>query len=215
MEKITLLLADDHPVVRRGLVLELEQAGDLTVVAEAGSVCKAVEKCKEARPQIAVIDVQLPDGSGIEACRQIIECCPKTAVLILTSFDWDVYLAGAQAAGAAGFVVKTADMGALVQAIREVAQGKRLWTAEQRQRIQVWQEMVGKRLAQLTPREREVLLLLTAGKSNRQIAEELGVSENTVETHVQHVLNKLELDSRQGAIVFVMSKLTGKNHGFP
>ena len=197
MDKITLLLVDDHAMVRRGLRLELAQAGDFEVVAEAGSVEEAVEQASQHHPQVAVIDIQLGGDSGIEACRHIAACCPATAVLMLTAFDWDVYLAQAWAAGAAGFVVKAADFEELVRAIRQAAAGWRLWTAEQVRRIRAWNEAVGEKLKTLTAREWEVLRLLAKGMGNKQIARTLKISENTVEKHVGAVLGKLGVASRQ------------------
>ncbi len=204
MEKITLLLVDDHPVVRRGLGAELGQDARLAIVGEAGSVSGAVAKAEQVHPQVAVIDVQLPDGTGMEACREIRERCLETRALIFTSFDWDVYLAHAWAAGAAGFVVKGVDLDGLVEAVCQAACGNRLYTSEQLQRIQAWQEAAGAQLAALTAREWEVFQLLLAGKSNREIAEALVLSQNTVEKHIGNLLKKLGVCSRQALVALAL-----------
>ncbi len=204
MEKITLLLVDDHPVVRRGLGAELEQDARLAVVGEAGSVAEAVAEAEHKQPQVAVIDVQLPDGTGIEACRHIRARCLETRVLIFTAFDWDVYLAQAWTAGAAGFVVKGVDLDGVVEAIWQAACGNRLYTSEQLQRIQAWQEAAGAQLAALTVREWEVMQLLMTGKSNRDIAEALVLSQNTVEKHIGSLLRKLGVCSRQALVAFAL-----------
>ncbi len=202
--KITVLLADHHPIMRRGLRVELEQDPRLAVVGEARSVREAVEKAVWLRPQVAIIDMQLPDQSGVEACRQIVKRCPGTAVLILSAFNWDACLAKAWEAGAAGFVVKEVDPNELIQAIRQASQGDRVYTPDQLRRIQSWQEVVGHQLEELTEREWEVLRLVVAGRRNREIADTLVLSENTVKKHVGVLLQKLGGGSRQGLIAFTV-----------
>lgn len=204
MKKITVLLADHHPIMRRGLRVELEQDQRLAIVAEARSVAEAVEKAVRLRPQVAIVDMQLPNKSGVEACRQIIKRRPGTAVLILSAFNWDACLAKAWEAGAAGFVVKEVKPKELIQAIRQAAQGDRVYTREQLRRIQSWQEVVGHQIKALTEREWEVLRLVVAGRRNREIAATLLLSENTIKKHISVLLQKLGSGSRQRLIAFTV-----------
>lgn len=200
---ITVLVADDHPVVRYGLRHLFEQAGDLTVVAEAGSAHQVIEQARQHCPRVIMVDAELPDRSGIEACEEILAGCPNTAVLILSPFDWDVYLARAWEANAAGFIVKTAETDELLQAVRQAANGDRLFSVEQLQRIWAWRREVTRRLERLTPREQEVLELLALGYTNPEIAEAFVISEKTVETHVSHILGKLEMSSRRKVMAWL------------
>lgn len=204
MTKITVLLADHHPIMRRGLRVELEQNESLAVIAEACSVTEAVEKVLKLQPQVAIVDMQLPDKSGIEACRQIVRHRAGTAVLILGAFNWDACLAKAWEAGAAGFIVKEVNPNELIQLIRQAAQGNQVYTREQLRRIQSWQELVGHQLRALTEREWQVLRLVVAGRRNREIANALLLSENTVKKHIGMLLQKLGGGSRQGLIAFTV-----------
>ncbi|MCW5853052.1 MAG: response regulator transcription factor [Anaerolineae bacterium] len=199
---VRVLLADDHPIVRSGLRHELDQAGDLLVVAEMSRVCAILDRVRQEGPDVAVLGVEFPDGNGIEACRQIKASCPQTAVLIFTAFDQDTYLAQAWAAGAAGYLVKGVDLDVVIEAIRRVARGEQTYTPEQLRRIRAWQERVEKPLQSLTARETEVLKLMADALTNTEIAERLHVSLKTVETHVQQVRRKLGLESRRDAIAW-------------
>ena len=199
---VRVLLADDHPIVRSGLRHELDQAGDLLVVAEMSRVCAILDRVRQEGPDVAVLGVEFPDGNGIEACRQIKTGCPQTAVLIFTAFDQDTYLAQAWAAGAAGYLVKGVDLDVVIEAIRRVARGEQTYTPEQLQRSREWQERVHKPLQSLTARETEVLKLMADALTNAEIAKRLHVSLKTVETHVQQVRRKLGLETRRDAIAW-------------
>ena len=199
---VRVLLADDHPIVRSGLRHELDQAGDLLVVAEVSRVCAILDRVRQEAPDVAVLGVEFPDGNGIEACRQIKASCPQTAVLIFTAFDQDTYLAQAWAAGASGYLVKGVDLDVVIEAIRRVARGEQTYTPEQLRRIREWQERVEKPLQSLTARETEVLKLMADALTNAEIAERLYISPKTVETHVQQVRRKLGLESRRDAIAW-------------
>ncbi|MBE7471902.1 MAG: DNA-binding response regulator [Anaerolineae bacterium] len=199
---VNVLLADDHPAVRYGLRRGFEWASDITIVAEASSTRQAIEQAQQIRPQVAIVDVQFPDSSGIEVCQQIVKHCPETAVLILTAFDWDVYLVRAWTAGAAGFILKTVELDKLIETVRQVAKGKRLFTPDQLQHIWAWRREITQRLQRLTLREQEVLRLLAGGYTNPEIAKELVVTLKTVETHVSRILAKLELPSRREVIIW-------------
>jgi len=200
MTTIDLLVADSHEMVRRGLCLALERGSGLAVVAEADEVGQAVEKVEQHHPQVVLVDMHLPGGGGAEACSQITACCPGTAVLVLSAFDWDIYLAQALAAGAAGFIVKEAGTAELIRAVRTVAQGGRAFTASQLQRVRTWQREVGAKLEALTPRQLEVLPLVARGRSNAEIAQALVISVKTVESHVSGILAKLDVSSRRDVI---------------
>jgi two-component system response regulator DevR len=202
---IHILLADDHPLVRAGVRVELETNADLRVVAEAGTADEAVQRASADNPAVAVLDVQLGVESGIHACRQIREAQPQCAVVMLTAFDWDVYLAQAWHAGAAAFVIKSDDINVLIAIIRQVHAGRRAFTPEQLHRIATWQREVAAPLATLTARERAVLRLVVAGKSNRAIAEALVISQSTVEKHVSALLRKLGLRSARELLAFVIA----------
>jgi DNA-binding NarL/FixJ family response regulator len=202
---IHILLADDHPLVRAGVRAELEANADLRVVAEAGTADEAVQRASAENPDVTVLDVQLGVESGIHACRQIREAQPQCAVVMLTAFDWDVYLAQAWHAGAAAFVIKSDDSTMLIGIIRQVHTGQRAFTPEQLHRIATWQREVAAPLATLTARERAVLRLVVAGKSNRAIAEALVISQSTVEKHVSALLRKLGLRSARELLAFVIA----------
>lgn len=161
---------------------------------------------REGCPDVVVMGVQFPDGSGIEACRQMRSVCSTTRVLILTAYDWDVYLAGAWSAGAAGFVAKDVDRTRLVDMVRRVGAGETLYTSAQRARIATWQAEVQPRWESLTPREQEVLELMAAQHTDREIACRLGVVPKTVESHAQAVREKLGVRTRRQAVAWARER---------
>ncbi len=198
---VRILLVDDHPLVRSGLRAEIEACHGMQVAAEAGTAAEALARLAAERPAVAVIDVQLGDGCGIDLGRRIVAQTP-CAVVLLTAFDWDVYLVQAWEAGAAAFIAKSADTEALVAAIRKAADGERAFSDAQRARIAAWRHDVAGRLAQLSDREYAVLRLLAEGATNREIAAELGLALKTVEAHVHRVLHKLRQSSRRAVQVW-------------
>ncbi len=202
MDAITLLLADGHLLMRCGLCQALEQTRDLTVVCEAASVTEAVELARRYHPQVAIIDLILPEGGGIEACRRIVAQTSGVGVLILSTVDTDAYLARARAAGACGFVTKTSELSGLVNAVRRCADDRDGFTALQLRRISDWSRNVEGRLRQLTAREWDVLRLMVAGHTNAEMARDLVVTVKTVEYHVSQILSKLEMDSRREIIAW-------------
>lgn len=202
IEAIRVLLADAHCLVRAGLRHVLEDDPAIQVVAEAASVVEVLVGVENFQPRVAVLDVTLADGGGIKVCQQIVRQYPNLPVLILSAHPWEVYRVRAWKAGAAGFVLKTSQPHLLLQAVRTVAQGLSLWSHEQMQHIWAWQQAVTKRLAPLTPREKEVLALLVRRQTNPEIAAALSISEKTVETHVSNVLGKLAMDSRREVIAW-------------
>jgi DNA-binding NarL/FixJ family response regulator len=201
---IRLLLVDDHEVVRRGLRELLESEDDLVVVAEAGSVAEATADGL-VEVDVAVLDVRLPDGSGIEVCRWLKERSPATSSLMLTSFADDEALFAAIMAGASGYVLKEIRGSELVSAIRKVAIGGSLLdpvlVAQVRERLKA-RAAEEERLARLSPQERKILDLIAEGLTNRQIGEELFLAEKTVKNYVSNLLAKLGFARRTEAAVF-------------
>lgn len=194
---LTLLLADDHQMIRAGLSSTLERRGGFRVVAQVSSGSEAVQAAVEKRPSVAVLDVRLPDTSGFHVCQTLTERCPETAVLMLATHDWDVDLARAYRCGAAGFLAKELRFAMLIQAIEQAAGGETVYTAAQIGRINRWQKEVEDRLTELTEREQEVFETLLEGCTNQEIALRLHISGRTVESHVGHILRKLNLTSRR------------------
>ncbi|GLF98725.1 response regulator transcription factor [Streptomyces yaizuensis] len=210
--RIRVLLVDDHQVVRRGLRTFLEIQDDIEVVGEAGDGSEGVERAEELKPDVVLMDVKMPGTDGIEALRRLRELANPARVLIVTSFTEQRTVVPALRAGAFGYVYKDIDPEALAGAIRSVHAGH----------VLLQPEVAGALLAQddqgtgtgrgstLTEREREVLALIADGRSNREIARALVLSEKTVKTHVSNILMKLDLSDRtQAALWAVRHGLTG------
>lgn len=199
---IRVLLADDHPVARAGIRTILQEASDIEVVGEARDGTEAQQLAVELRPQVLLLDLQMPGSPSCEIEGWVRARCPETTTLVLTAHDRDSYLADMIEAGAAGFVTKEEAPERLREAIRRAARGEILFTGEQWARARRWREEVGELWASLTEREREVLTLIAAGRSNKQIARALGICECTVETHVGNLLGKLGVASRTEAVAW-------------
>ena len=198
-------LLDDHEIVRRGLRDLIEGQADLHVVGEAGSVQEALDRIPACRPDVAVLDVQLGDGSGIEVCRDVRAAHPEIACVMLTSFADDEALLDSVIAGAAGYVLKQVRGQDLLDAIRRVAAGQSLLdpavTARVIARLRGGPQE-DQRLALLTVREREILELIADGLTNRQIGESLHLAEKTVKNNVSNVLMKMGMERRTQAAVY-------------
>jgi DNA-binding NarL/FixJ family response regulator len=203
---IRVFLLDDHEIVRRGLRELLEAEDDLEVVGEASSAEEALARVPATKPDVAVLDVRLPDGSGVEVCRDLKSADPELQCLMLTSFADDEALFSAVMAGASGYVLKQIRGSELVDAIKRVAAGESLidpaLTRRLMDRMRAAQEG-DKRLAQLTAQERRILDLVAEGMTNRQIAGQLYLAEKTVKNYVSNVLMKLGFSRRTEAAVYV------------
>jgi two-component system, NarL family, response regulator DevR len=204
-EPVTVFLVDDHEVVRQGLRTLLEESG-LTVVGEAATAAEAVPRVLATRPKVAVLDVQLPDGTGIDVCREIRSRLPETACLMLTSFDDDEALFAAIMAGAAGYLLKQIRGLQLVEAVQRVSKGESLLDPKVTTRVLERLRSGPKqdpRLASLTDQERRILDLIAEGLTNRQIGSRLGLAEKTVKNYVSSLLAKIGMRSRTQAALYV------------
>jgi DNA-binding NarL/FixJ family response regulator len=205
--KIRVFLLDDHEVVRRGLHELLTLESDLDVVGEASSAAEARTRIPLTKPDVAVLDVRLPDGSGVEVCRDIKETAPETRCLMLTSFADDEALFDAIMAGAAGYVLKDIRGNDLIEAIRAVAAGRSLLDPAATTRVLERLRSGTKhdpRLDSLTEQERKILELIGEGLTNRQIGERLHLAEKTVKNYVSSLLAKLGMERRTQAAAFVV-----------
>ena len=197
---IRVFLLDDHEVVRRGVAATLEAEDDITVVGEAGDAADAIDEIRRCEPDVAVLDVRLADGSGIDVCRSITAEFPDVKSLILTSYDSDRALVDAGLAGAAGFVLKQIRSNDLIEAIRGVAAGRRyLDRAELRLAERRLSDSEEGRLDDLTPQERRIFDLIGEGYTNRQIAQDMYLAEKTVKNYVSNMLAKLGMSRRTEA----------------
>ena len=207
---VTVYLLDDHEVVRRGIKDLLESEGDIVVVGESASATEASRRIPALRPDVAILDGRLPDGSGIDVCRDVRSVDPTIAVLILTSFDDDEALFSAIMSGASGYVLKQVRGNDLVETVRRVAGGQSaLDPAVTRQvldRLRRGPE-VDPAVAPLTPQETRLLELIGQGMTNRQIAQTMHLAEKTVKNYVSAVLSKLNLERRTQAAVFAAKHL--------
>jgi DNA-binding NarL/FixJ family response regulator len=210
---IRVMLVDDHEVVRQGLKAMLESTGEMTVVAEAGSVADAVERAGIGRPDVIVMDVRLADGSGIEATREIRAKRPEMQVIMLTSFADDEALFASIMAGASGYVLKQVKGDELVRSIRAVADGKSLLdpsvTGAILDRLRKTKDLLkDEKLARLSPQEERILTLVADGKTNREIGEALKLAEKTVKNYVSAILAKLEVSRRAEAAAYLARRTT-------
>jgi DNA-binding NarL/FixJ family response regulator len=202
---IRVFLLDDHEVVRRGVRELLDAEHDIRVVGEADTAELALARIPPTRPDVALLDVRLPDGDGVEVCREIRSRQPEVACLMLTSFADDEAMFQAIVAGAAGYLLKQIRGTDIVDAVRRAASGKSLLDPAVTQRVLERLRRPpeeDERLAQLTPQERRILALIADGLTNRQIAGEIHLAEKTVKNYVSNVLAKLGMERRTQAAVF-------------
>ena len=205
---LRLMLVDDHEVVRSGLRTMLEAAGDMRVIAEAGTVADAIADAERVHPDVIVMDVRLADGSGIEATREIRARRPEARVIMLTSFADDEALFASIMAGASGYVLKQIRGGDLVRAIRSVGQGQSLLdpavTATVLERLRKGKHLLrDERLARLSAQEERILVLVAEGHTNREIGLRLKLAEKTVKNYVSTILSKLGVGRRTEAAAYL------------
>jgi DNA-binding NarL/FixJ family response regulator len=202
---IRVFLLDDHEVVRMGLRELLQSEGDIEVVGDVGTAQAALARIPALKPDVAILDARLPDGSGIEVCRDIRSALPSVRAIILTSYDDDEALFAAIMAGASGYVLKQVSGNDLLEAVRHVAEGGSLLdpqvTERVMERLRQGAPSEPEELRRLTPQERRILELVAEGLTNRQIGERLFLAEKTVKNYMSTVLAKLGLESRTQAAV--------------
>jgi DNA-binding NarL/FixJ family response regulator len=203
---VTIFLVDDHEVVRRGVRELLETEDDMTVIGEASSQAEALEKIPQTHPNVVLLDVRLPDGDGIEICRDIKSSSPEIACLMLTSYADDEAFLGAVIAGAAGYVLKQIRGNDLVTSVRKAANGESLLDPllVRQARARLGRDLHDERLRPLSPQERRILELIVEGKTNREISESMFLAEKTVRNYVSNLLLKLGMKHRTEAAVFAV-----------
>lgn len=208
---IRVILADDHAVVRKGIREFLEEEGDISVVAEAADGEQAVTLVAEHQPDVAVLDIQMPGLTGIEATRRIKAQHPNVRVLVLTAYDDDPYIFALLQAGASGYILKSADSSELVHAVRAVHRGESALDPAVAQKL-VQQLTTGRPLGAqatveaLTDREIEVLRMVAKGLTNKAIGQALGISDRTVQGHLANIYGKLNVNSRTEAVTAALKE---------
>ena len=218
MAKLRVLLVDDHEVVRQGVKALLEAQDNMMVVGEAGSAADAVRRVGYDSPDVVVMDVRLPDGSGVDACREVRSRFPDVKVLMLTSYADEEALVSAIMAGAAGYVLKRIDSDELVRSIERVGKGESLLDPEMTERL--FRKIRGEAeedplLGRLSPQEREILDLIAEGMTNREIADELFLAEKTVKNYVSNLLGKLEMKRRSEAAAYAARLAASRRRQYP
>ena len=201
---IRVLIADDHPLVRQGLKAALAPQPDMEVVAEAATGKEAIREATLHQPDVVVMDLQMPDLNGIDATRELARAVPTAAVLVLTMFDDDDWVFAAMRAGARGYVLKGAEQHEIARAITAVAAGEAIFGPAVATRMLAYfatPPVTSTPFPELTAREREVLDLLAAGRTNHQIADQLGLSAKTVANHISAIFAKLQVADRTQAIL--------------
>lgn len=214
---IRVFLVDDHELVRRGITALLNAEADIEVIGEASTAAQARSRIRATRPDVAVLDVRLPDGSGIDVCRQVRSENPEVKCLILTGYDDDEAIYAAVLAGAAGYVIKDVRASGLPDTLRAVAAGRSLIDPSLSRRVV---ERINDthqrdpRLESLSAREREILPLIAEGLTNREIGERLALAEKTVKNYISGLLSKLGLQRRtQAAVLLLESRSPSDNVG--
>jgi two-component system response regulator DevR len=203
---VRIMIVDDHAIVRLGVANLLARQPGWVVVAEAGTMAEAIQLAAEHQPEIVLLDIRLPDGSGLDACRQIVQAQPQVKVIILTSYADDELLTKAVSAGAAGYVLKQVGNDDLLRVIKLVLQGKMLLDRDQTRRILAQGHESGRpeAFADLTDQELRVLALISQGKTNRKIAASMNLGEGTIRNYVSTVLDKLGAANRAEASAYAV-----------
>jgi len=212
MKKITVLLAEDHMIVREGFRKMLELEDDFEIVGEAQTGREAVALVKKFRPAVVLMDIAMPQLNGLEATRQVLKAIPTTKVLMLSAHSDDAYVKNATESGAVGFLLKQTSAHDVCRAIREVQKGKTFFSPSVSRRLDNLNSQsqgrtgtLSKKAAQLTSREMEVLQLIAEGKANKETASELGIGIKTVEKHREHLMQKLNIHDTAGLTRYAIS----------
>jgi DNA-binding NarL/FixJ family response regulator len=209
MKYITVLLAEDHMVVREGLRKMLELEGDFKIVGEAQDGRQAVARTKKFQPDVVLIDIAMPLLNGLEATRQIMKAVPATKILILSAHSDEAYVTNATESGAVGFLLKQTSAHDVCRAIREVYKGKMFFSSSISKRLHKTNSVLNRSLkprdSRLTSREVEVLQLIAEGKANKETASELGISVKTIEKHREHLMEKLGIHDTAGLTRYAIS----------
>jgi two-component system response regulator DevR len=213
---LRVLIVDDHEVVREGLRSLLNRRQGMTVVGEAGTMADSIEEAARVEPDVVVMDVRLPDGSGVEACREIRQARPDVKVIMLTSYADDEAVFASILAGAAGYLLKQTRGQALADAIEAVARGDSLLDPAVTQKVLERVRTLGSGgtddvLGSLSEQEQKILLLIAEGKTNKEIAEEIFLSDKTVKNYVSSILSKLNLRRRSEAAAFIARRRLGQS----
>ncbi len=205
--RIRVLLADDHHIVRQGIRQQLESVGDLQVIAEAADGEEAKALIEKHKPDVAVLDIQMPKASGIDVTRWVRTHLPEVGILILTAYDDDPYVMAVLQAGANGYVLKTARANEVIQAVRDVNEGKSALDPAITQKLMssLFKSPSGASVEALTDRELEVLRLAAKGFTNKAIGVQLAISDRTVQGHLAHIFAKLQAGSRTEAVMRAVS----------
>ena len=208
--KVTILIVDDHEVVRMGLRTLLERRPGFLVVGEAGTAAESVIMARQLQPDVVVMDIRLPDGNGVEACREIRDGLPETKVIMLTSYADEEAVIGSIMAGASGYLLKQTRGQSLAEAIERVAQGESLLdptvTSKVLERMRRLARGESDELASLSPQEQKILPLIAKGKTNKEIAQEVFLSDKTVKNYVSSILSKLHVTRRAEAAAFIAER---------
>jgi two-component system response regulator DevR len=217
MKGLRILLVDDHEVVRLGLATLLEDTPGVSVVGEAGSGREALIACARLDPDLVILDIRLPDQAGVDVCRQIVERWPHIKVIMLTSYANDDLISQAVLAGAAGYVLKQVGNEELLRAIEAVRHDEALLDPRVTKRVlqrmrQTERLLDASAFSDLSERELEVLFLVSQGKSNREIAKDLGLSEKTVRNHVSNLIDKLDKSNRIELATYAVKHHIGTYH---
>ncbi len=207
MSQITVLLADDHPVLRRGIRTILEMEDDIMVVAETGDGDETIQRALELRPDVLVLDVSMPRRNGIEVIKELSTSEPPFKILVLSAYDDENFIIEMAETGAAGYLLKREALETIVEAVRGVAAGENGWFSRAIISKMLAAQKTSREIS-FTDREREILHYLTLGWTNTKISEKLGISERTVRYHLRNIYDKIDADSRGMAIAW------GIRHGY-
>ncbi len=206
MTKLRVLIADDHPLFRKGMRTLLESMPDITVAGEATTGAEVVEQASALKPDLILMDLQMPEGGGLEATRQLTEADPQIHILVVTLFEDDDSVFAALRAGARGYILKDADEEEMMRAIRAIGKGEAIFSPAIAARLMDYFAGTQKSTSpeifpELTDREREILQLIARGESNAAIAEKLSISLKTVRNHVSNIYHKLQVADRAQAAI--------------